>query len=61
MLFHCLPSEINEEDYNEIMAIMTMHNLAQEVDKMRHEWEKKKLSPYLGIVLELEKLKKEDS
>jgi len=60
MLFHCLPSELANEDYNEVMAIVTMHSTASEVDKMRAEWKKKNLSAYLGIALELEKLKKEE-
>ena len=60
MLFHCLPSEIAEEDYEDITKIIAVHNTLSEVDAMRQEWEKKNLSADLGIALEIEKLKLQD-
>lgn len=58
-MFGCLPSDIMQEDYDEIMKMVVIHNTLSEVDEMRGEWEKKKLSVGLGIKLELEKLKLE--
>ena len=56
-LFHCLPSQLLDEDNNLIMDILTIHNVYGELDQWRSDWDKKKLGAQLGIALELEKLK----
>ncbi len=60
MLFSCLPSALNDEIYEDIMALVTIHNVAQEVDEIRQKAKENKVGPHLAIVLELEKLKREE-
>jgi hypothetical protein len=64
-LFHCLPSEVMNEDNELINDILVMHNTYQEIEeayRKQEETNKKakinmKMSKHLVIGLELEKLK----